>query len=104
MTDLNRRFADLIDLCWHIDGYDPNDSYLRVPRCPKCQIELKQDFHNPDFISDPRLVLREMMKKKGFGNFLYHLCTGKGMSHEDRLLFVLYDLVPVDYMLDTAVG
>ncbi len=68
--EINRRFAEMCGLCWHIYGYDPNDRFLRVPQCPKCQIHLSANFPNPDFISDPRLVLREMMKLKDWPVFI----------------------------------
>ena len=69
--------------------------------CLKCGIVAESPWQY-DFAADPRLVLKEMAKQRGFGNFLYHLYDGEGMSHDDKLLFVLYNLIPIKYIEDTT--
>jgi hypothetical protein len=56
----------------------------------------------PDYAHDPLAVLRVMRKKLGFGNFLYSLYDDVGLTHEDRLFFVLYNLIPIKYLDDTT--
>ena len=65
---INRRFAELVGMCWHerIDemtctcglGFRTNAIYMHI-----------QD-SNPDFIANPTLVLKEMLKRKDWHNFL----------------------------------
>ena len=54
MTDLNRRFAGLCGIRW---------------KGPRWENGFNYD-DNPNFISDPRLVLREMIKRKDFYEFM----------------------------------
>ena len=88
-VDLNQRFTLLCGSCWH--------ELVAATRF-KCScdfittygVEFNQhirDNPNPDFISDPRLVLREMMKREDWELFP---CVS-GDRHID-----------VDYILDTT--
>ncbi len=61
--DKNRRFHELIGKCWHEANYSIGTACI----CLKCKKEFK---YNPDYISDPRLVLREMMQRRDWTQFV----------------------------------
>ena len=93
--DINRRFAELVGLCWHewVASYSQ-----RI--CKHCGYRVSASDYgpaNPDFISDPRLVLREMMKRKDFLEFSRDKldCPWE----DDR---VYWNYVHTDYILDTT--
>ena len=97
---INRRFADLVGLPWHEYYQQQHDWY----KC-SCQKELiyKSDIidgvhDNPDFISDPRLMLREMNRIGKLDKFLAKL-NGLSLDEDGDLI---NNAVPVDYILDTA--
>ena len=62
--DLNREFARLVGLCWH--EYDTET--LNCIHCEK--VMWRKDSNNPDYAADPRLVLREMMKREDWHKFI----------------------------------
>ena len=96
---INRHFAELVGLCWHIYGYSPNDPSLRVPRCPKCQIEIEYNFHNPDFVLHPTLVLREMMRREDWPEFS-KVSGFWNVPFQARTKY----FINVDYILDETEG
>lgn len=98
--DLNKRFTELVGLCWHELEKMPSGTtiqYFRdgcvypIYRCIKCELE-RRKFYWYDFISDPRLVLVEMKKKgpRRFNKFLEFL-TGD-LASPERELFAAYIL------------
>ena len=58
-TEINKRLAELLGICWH-EPLFPN-SHI----CEHCGLVFEEDMagYNPDFCRDPRLVLREMMRR-----------------------------------------
>jgi hypothetical protein len=83
-NDLNRELAELLGVphySWKTKGMDGKD-YIHS---------------DPDFISDPRLVLREMRKRKDWDEFFaYLLPVGYNLSYRESA-YVL-----VDYITDTT--
>ena len=63
--DLNREFARLVGLCWH--EYDTET--LNCIHCEK--VMWRKDSNNPDYAADPRLVLREMVKRREWNNKMF---------------------------------
>ena len=84
--DKNRELHELLGLCWHEwvrnIGHDAEDLM-----CDKCWRYPSEVGENPDYAADPRLVLREMMKRGDMLRFLDFL-RGKwrGLLTEDTLL------------------
>jgi hypothetical protein len=83
--DLNREFAELCGICWH-ETVDTYQSYrpsiftgkpIKMKSC-SCGAELldleDHDYLNPDFVADPRLVLREMKRILSNDDFEDWLC------------------------------
>ncbi len=70
MNDLNRRFAKLAGLCWHEETpyIESICSCGNVYHVAKNMIRHIQH-NNPDFISDPRLVIKEMVKRPDWDDF-----------------------------------
>ena len=93
--DKNKRFAELVGICWCEPEYYNED----IDKCHKCGAIYstgRRSKAHPDFISDPRLVLREMDRigmlddfKKYSGVFIW-----MPEGHYIR----------VDYMTDTTTG
>jgi hypothetical protein len=55
----------------------------------------------PDYVGDPRLVLREMQKREGFSCFLSFLMFGsENDCLEDELIYAEATLQIVDLILD----
>ena len=92
--DLNRRFAELVGLCWHEWDWS-SEKYV----CTKCGDRLA-DYaisSNPDFISHPTLVLAEMVKRKDWLLFV------KRYFHWQTYDKINYDIdIPINYILDTT--
>ena len=98
--DPNREFAERVGLCWHPAksvSLDPNDRLF----CGKCGQYVHQeqiDSAVPDFVADPRLVLREMMKREDFPLFMARL-----MYMGDSVEGIDWDHnIDIDYILDTT--
>jgi len=87
--DLNREFAELVGICWHDYGrIQYEDGAIEFLTCRKC----KSVTPNPDYAADPRLVLREMVKRKDFGgDFGFQQIIG-GPE---------YDKIDIDYLIDS---
>lgn len=83
----NRRLAELFGICW-IDVNNLDDEGI----CLKCG-KAYESHSNPDFAADPRLVLREMMKREDW--MYFHESIGC-LDPEHRYL----DAVLIDYILD----
>ena len=72
---INRRFTELVGLCWHEDAIPAG---LGTTRICSCGAEGWPDScRNPDFIAHPTLVLKEMGKRckteYEFAQFLFSL-------------------------------
>ena len=98
--DPNREFAELVGLRWYPAksvSLDPNDRLF----CGKCGQYVHQeqiDSAVPDYASDPRLVLREMMKREDFPLFMARL-----MYMGDSVEGIDWDHnIDIDYILDTT--
>ena len=57
----NRELHEFLGLCWHSPAA-PSMSHIGSAICKKCKQWLDA---NPNYAADPRLVLREMIKKRG---------------------------------------
>ncbi len=96
--DLNRHFAELVELCWH--EVLAQDAYTTVCSCGK-KIPFGQSIcRNPDFISDPWLVLREMAKKEEWPDFCWEI--NRRRNHQNYLNLEQVLTVDIDYVLDTT--
>jgi len=89
--DQNRRLAELLKICWHELEFDPLGD-KEFPYCKHCG---RQDIpwhwecpngkcfriadSSPDF-TDPRLVLREMRKRKDWLRFIDYTDGGTRMG------------------------
>ena len=71
--DLSREFAELVGLCWHETErrYVAGDIKAVCKKCGTYGIDIF--FGNLDYVADPRLVLREMMKREDFPLFMARL-------------------------------
>ena len=56
---INKRFAELAEICWH-----EWDSRYQSARCKRCGVKRTDStkHSHPDFCADPRLVLRVMVE------------------------------------------
>ena len=103
--DPNREFAELVGLCRHEN--DPPPIYtmeygiVLVCKCgfkTQSLIELNKHIKesNPNYASDPRLVLREMVKREDFPLFMARL-----MYMGDSVEGIDWDHnIDIDYILD----
>ena len=89
--DLNREFARLVGLCWH--EYDTET--LNCIHCEK--VMWRKDSNNPDYAADPRLALREMVKRKDWPEFRHKIGTVMRIIKDKPAI-----LVNIDYILDTT--
>lgn len=100
---INRRFAELCGLCWHdYIWHSSNIGIYWECRCGHKITEWNKRKINPDFIADPRLVLREMRWRKDWnGTFIYFI---GGETHSGSNYRKVQELIPVDYILDETEG
>lgn len=98
----NKRFAELCGICWH--EIIRRDENTKVCSCGE-DYSLFDDYvcgrKNPDFAADPRLVLREMMKREDWLMFIQavgdvHRFNEKSSDFEWK------EMIPVEYMTDTT--
>lgn len=72
----NRELHELLGLCWHdfvdADGYCTCGEYHTAIR----------GFMNPDYATDPRLVLREMMKREDWSEFISAIYCSSSRTNE----------------------
>ena len=88
---LNRALCKELGQCWH--EYD-----TETLNCIHCKKSMwRKDSNNPGYAADPRLVLREMMKREDWDSFCDYI--GYLDFSEDG-----YPLryVRMDYILDTT--
>ena len=102
---INREFADRVGLCWH----ETKSGYNRLIKndkmeCVKCGGWFKvhpldlRFIDNPDYVADPRLVLREMEKRSDYALFMAKL-----MYEGDNVEAIDWDNnIDVDLILDTT--
>ena len=106
--DNNRRLNELLGLCWHekID-FDDECSCGMQWMGPQYARGINKHLResNPDYAADPRLLLREMMKRDDWPRFLdsiggFH----SAFAGEDGLPSSIkwIDSIPLDYILDTT--
>ena len=97
--NVNRRLHEAFGHCWH-ESFVVVQPYIeyeqdRIVKCVHCEKQGSQsDLSNPDYAADPRLVLREMMKREDYKRFL-------GSIRVD----LNYDDVPyieIFYIMDTT--
>ena len=98
--NLNRRFAELVGLCWH----EPASNLSRF--CQKCGKAIPKEavtgnIIRPDFISRPTLVLKEMVKRKGWIDFLDIVGVG-GSTEINSMIDVIYILDETEGLLAKA--
>jgi hypothetical protein len=109
--EINKRFANLAGICWHEIVFDPLGK-AEFPYCKHCKKEDipwhwdYSDGHceriadrNPDFCGDPRLVLREMMKREDWLKFMYYMHNQVLEKHDGYDPLAYYTN---DYLLDTT--
>ncbi|MFH1448101.1 MAG: hypothetical protein ABIG39_04520 [Candidatus Micrarchaeota archaeon] len=99
----NKELHELLGLCWHEEV--PSSKIFNY-RC-LCGYEVETQIrllgkhireNNPDYASDPRLVLREMMKREDFRLFMARL-----MYYGDTAGAIDWDEdITIDLILDTT--
>ena len=104
---INRELHEAFGHCWHeIDpkqhiapNPQPCAGFYTYYKCIKChkQYHNKEKFveSNPDYKADPRLVIREMEKREGFGDFL-DVLGGEGDNLSGPIL------IPLDLIIDST--
>ena len=91
--DKNRELHELLGLCWHEIVAIDRINY--VCSCGKVyKIDDKYACVNPDYAADPRLVLREMMKREDWFEFVNEI--GQMEQNEGS------DMIYLIYILDTT--
>ena len=87
--DKNKKLHELLGLCWHEFKMS---SHCHIDcTCGECfsgyrsreELEEHCKEHNPDYATDPRLVLREMEKREDWEQFAYRYFS-KGMKTKTR--------------------
>ena len=81
---LNRKLHEAFGHCWHelepipVEEWDAEPHFFK---CKKCGYETDdcQEECNPDYVADPRLVIREMEAARKFPQFMRYLCFGEGI-------------------------
>jgi hypothetical protein len=72
-TEINKKLAGLLGICWHEKVKITANAEIL---CFCGRVWFPNGFsghckdNNPDFCTDPRLVVREMMKREGFVAYL----------------------------------
>jgi hypothetical protein len=95
MSDLNQRLHEALGLCWHHwvlgkQKFDESDHFY----CTKCGYRLgyTETTDQPDYVADPRLVLREMQKREDWIDF----------CESNRWIWANYMAIKIDVILDTT--
>lgn len=97
-NEINRAFHEAIGKCWHEFPKLNRSNGLSSSKCIKCGTK-KTDprgSDNPDYCSDPRLVLREMRGRGDWVFFMLHLNEHKVIDGGGFIT----DLIPASYILD----
>ena len=96
--NLNRELHEEFGYCWHEWEWS-SENGQGAWKCRKCgKLSLERN-DNPDYVADPRLVIREMMKREDWSAF----CDQIGHSyatHETKA--AAYDYIYLFYILDTT--
>jgi len=64
--DKNREFHELVGLCWHEPESEQSN---RFGYCRNCGKHMPECESNPDYAADPRLILKEMVKRPDWDEF-----------------------------------
>jgi hypothetical protein len=74
LMNLNRKLHEALGYCWHDD----------VLTCRKCgAFFIGDDMENPDYVADPRLVVREMEKRGELEAFSFYV-----WDRSDKLRYI----------------
>jgi hypothetical protein len=96
MPDINREFAELCGI--HIHEYAKTGASVWKCSCGRVICSNPNvcgtDIFYPDFVSDPRLVLREMMKREDWPEFAESL-----RQHADKIGIGSMEYI-IDLLLD----
>jgi hypothetical protein len=90
MSDLNQRLHEALGHCYH-DWQKITVDLETLYECRKCGVETWAPY-NPDYVADPRLVLREMRKREDWEEF----------CESNRWIWANYMAIKIDVMLDTT--
>ena len=100
----NKELHELLGLEWH------TVLYLSTPPAPHWECSCRRAFfdyylmtehlkkNSPDYAADPRLVLREMMKRDDFDRFISNI-NAFSLDEDNDLI---NNAVPVDLIMDTT--
>ena len=100
----NKRFAELVGICWCEPEYYNED----IDKCHKCGAIYstgRRSTAHPDFAADPRIVLREMMKREDWPEFSNEIgpCKHKpDISPFNYPPMEASEAVYYEYILDTT--
>jgi hypothetical protein len=99
--DTNREFAELVGICWHewVENKGHDAELLMCKKCWKYPEEVGQ---SPDFCADPRLVLREMMKRDDWPEFCASIGLYEQWDQGEQGTEQEWMLVNVNLILDTT--
>lgn len=91
---INKRLAELVGIPW-------NEPWEELDECTG-KVEICGKYDNPDFCADPRLVLREMMKREDWR--LFSMVKGFWNVHRHPVATPTYTdaYLNVDDILDTT--
>ncbi len=95
---MNRHFAKLVERCWHEwDYHGPHLSSQPNYVCRICHAGTDTP-NNPDFVSNPTLVLVEMMKREDWPTFAMTISCWFGEKSPVPIA------IPLKYISDTTEG
>ena len=104
VMNVNRRLHEAFGHCWH-ESFVVVQPYIeyeqdRIVKCVHCEKQGSQsDLSNPDYAADPRLVLREMMKREDWIDFFQWASDHKKMLDYNGRGSVF---IKLKYLLDTT--
>lgn len=96
---LNRKLHEALGHCYH-EWKRVTVDIESLYQCQKGWVEFRKPT-TPDYVADPRLVLREMRGREDFSYFLSFLMFGSEHDClEDELIYAEATLQIVDFILD----
>ena len=91
----NREFHELVGLCWCEPEYFDTD-FDKCPKCGAIYSRGREFTKHPDYAAAPLLVLREMVKREDWPEFLETI--GGQITIANKLTAWVF----LDYILDTT--
>lgn len=113
IEEKNRAVCEMLGICWHEpedwshtyqehcrtpEGYEDIERTQTGKRCKFCKKDMRELLPNPNYILDPVSLLREMMKREDWIEFIDN--AGVGLWSNRTYNGIMSEHINIEFLLD----